>query len=730
MVRAVKWLVLILPLFIAFSVPAKAGLSSGTYGYSGSGQGKTLCGGLVNGKLQKPCGSTTAIFAADAVGKCPSGTFFDLTKWSCWSCPKGYVRAGTEKHGSSADEVAAAALRALVPVDAPRACLKRNPARKAAYHTASLQGRVCPKGSFFDPTRGGECWSCPTGYTRSVAPVEWADACVLAAKTTYSKVSRHARATGVFRTDCPKGQFWDAKDGYCYSCPSGFGRTAAAVDQWNACSKTAAAKTSHATLTGKAVCKPGEFADIRNGGECWTCPTNYDRTVFPVNGKQACQIGGGWDFAAATESTALTCAAGQIFDLINARNPKVQALYKAQFKKAPPKTLGAKGGGTCWTCPAGYRRTIYAVWGNRACESNGIAWQSPTYQQPGLFGLKGADKVVLDLVAQRKLIDDFAVSLASELKKTPVQAKRAVWDEIRKNPAGSAVLKLAVFSRLQAAASNPGAATAAERTLLASFSNAVVTYRAFLADQALQAYEAWNAADVKKNQVYNTVLVAGVGVTAVATSFGASAALYAMGAEAIKNELWPLPDFTDITLRSVIQDEVKGQAIEFVYTKALLSPQVLRKFFPDDAAVKVARKALTEATEVYEKKLTKFILQKLSKKIAEKAAEKGATVTAEAVAEAFGAAGPQILVELAIDTAVSYVEMQIERANAIPRLKANLAEAKRPFEVGRLLQTVKGANEVDAQWTAVLGSEMGPNAGTKTAVAKYAATALAALPAK
>jgi len=234
----------------------------------------------------------------------------------------------------------------------------------------------------------------------------------------------------------------------------------------------------------------------------------------------------------------------------------------------------------------------------------------------------------------------------------------------------------------------------------------------------------------EKNEVYKGVMVAGVTTASLATGFGASAGLYAMGAEALKNELWPLPDFTDITLRSVIEDEIKGQAIGFIYTKALLSPKVLGKFFPSDAAAKVAKKALTEATEQYEKKLTQFILQKLSKKIAQEATEAGAKVTAKMVAKAFAAAGPQILVEVAIDTVVAYIEMQIERANAEPRLKANVAEAQRPFEVARLLATVKGATEVNSQWSALMGGEVAPNAKELAAITSAASAVLASLPAK
>ena len=720
-------IVLFAMLSIGATSAAAQQLSAGAYGYSG--KGKTTCGGLVNGKLEKSCGATKAVFEADAVGECPKGSFFDVGKWSCWTCPKGFVRAGTEKYDSRNPlEVAKATLRALVPVDGPRACVKENPSRKGKPARATYQGKVCPKGSFFDPTRDGECWSCPSGYKRSVAPVEWADACVKAAKENFKKINRYGRATGLLGTDCPSGKFWDAVDGHCYSCPSGYSRTGNSVKSSKACMRVTKAQQSKATLKGKAVCKPGEILDIRNDGECWTCPTNYDRTVSPINGKNACEIGGGWDFARATESSPLTCQSGQVFDLVNAKHKKVQALIKAQFKAAKkkvPANLGKKGGGTCWSCPTGYRRTVFAVWDKGACESNGISWKAPTYNQPGLFGLKGAADVVRELIAERKLIEEFADGLAPALKKSKEQTRRDVWEEISTNPSESAVLKLAVFSRLQAAATNSAKATAAERTLLSSFEDAVVHYQTFLAEQALQAYQAWDAADKKKNEVYSTVMVAGVGVASVATGFGASAGLYAMGAEALRNELWPLPDFTDITLRSVIEDQVKGQAVGLVYTKALLSKPVLRKLFPSDAAAKVAKKALTEATEAYEKKLGQFIMQKLSKKVAQKAAAKGAGVTAKAVAKAFASAGPQILAEVAIDTVIAYLEMQIERANAEPRLKANVAEAKRSFKVKRLLATVKGSNEVSSQWAAAMGGAVTPAKADKVAIQKAAGVVLA-----
>ncbi|WP_370292635.1 tectonin domain-containing protein [Thalassolituus sp.] len=670
------------------SVIYASGLSAGDYGAAGTA-GHTECGGLKSdGSLQPPCSVKEAIFEGDAVGECPAGSFFDVGLWSCWSCPQGYDRSAAA-------------------VDSDRACAKPNPSRRGQFVRATLQGGICPDGSFFDPTRGGECWSCPSGFNRSAAPVEWADACVKPAEEKFKRISRHGRATGLLGTDCPSGQFWDPKDGHCYSCPGGYNRTGYAVDHARACSQVVQAQQSKATLTGQAKCQVGEIFDIRNGGECWTCPQSADRTVYPINGAKACEIGGGFDFARATQTSALTCPVGQMFDFVNARDTRVRNQVKKKYNGSFPAQVGKSGGGSCWSCPVGYRRTVLAVWDRAACESNGISWKAPEYQQPGLFGLDGAETVVLELISNRTTIETIAADVASSVKMTEEESIDAAWQEIHDAPHTSAILALAVMSRLEVAAMRPQEASEADKKLLKSFAEAVVHFRTFLAEQSLQAYQAWDKADRKKNEVYSTVMVAGVTVAAAATTFGTTAALAGMGVEAVRNELWPLPDFTDITLESVLMDQVKGEAVGFVYGKVLLSKPVLNKLFPETAA-KTIRKTLTKGAEKAEQAVARYALQTLSKKAAEKAAAKGATLTSKMVMSAVAKAGPQIIVDLAIETVIAWVEMQIERANAEPTLNALLAEARRPFDVPRLLATGEGSQEVEGQWSTVLGAETLP----------------------
>lgn len=674
--------------------------SQGTYGALAK-MGKTDCGGLdAQGRLQKPCAKTEAHFEADALGKCPEGSFFDIGRWSCWSCPKDFHRSAW-------------------PVDSARACQRPHPGQQVSFTKATLGGTACPAGSFADPARGGECWSCPAGFVRNITPVRTSTACVQVAREGFAAATKHGPATGPMNMSCPAGQFWGAKDNSCYSCPADFHRTLQPLDSAQACGQQVVLKVSEATLVGVAACKTGEFVDfdlrltstpdaLKAGGNCWSCPEAANRTVFPVDSDRACQLGA-HDFAPATQIAPLTCAPGQAFDLVNAKHPKVQDLVKAKYSPSPvPADLGKGGAGTCWSCKPGFRRTVFPVWDDKACESVGIDWQMPGYVQPGLFGLKGAEQVVRELITSRTLVEDIAGDMAPLLKVSKDQAIRQAWEEIRDTPKESGPLMVAVFSRLLAVADNPSSGTAAERQLLASFAEAAVVYHTFLADQSLQAYIAWNAADKKKNEAYNAVMIAGVTVAAAVTSFGANVALYELGVEALKNKLWPVPDFTDITLRGIIEDQIAGYAQDFVYTKVVLSNTVLKKAFPkaaDSVAAKAMRKEFLGSTDKFYSTLGKYIYQKVSKKAAAKAATK---VTTKVVLSALESAGPQIMLELAIDTAIAWVQMQIERQNAVPRLEALVADAKRPYEVARLLATTKGQAEVEGMWGTLMGGNTAP----------------------
>lgn len=145
----------------------------------------------------------------------------------------------------------------------------------------------CPDGAFFDPIDGGSCWRCPSGYRRTVFHVKSADACERPAQEDFSGATRHGRGTGVVRTDCPRGQFWDP-NGYCWTCPSGHKRTAHPVTSANACAAPARAARANAQPAGSLACQTGSFFDMIDGGTCWRCPQGYSRTLSHVKAGDAC----------------------------------------------------------------------------------------------------------------------------------------------------------------------------------------------------------------------------------------------------------------------------------------------------------------------------------------------------------------------------------------------------------------------------------------------------------
>lgn len=104
----------------------------------------------------------------------------------------------------------------------------------------------------------------------------------------YKKASRHGHGTGLLKTDCPKGQFYDIGKKYCYSCPKHYGRTASSVSSSKACSRRISASNHKASYNSKALCPKGSFFDLTRGGSCWSCPSNFDRSLSAVTAPNAC----------------------------------------------------------------------------------------------------------------------------------------------------------------------------------------------------------------------------------------------------------------------------------------------------------------------------------------------------------------------------------------------------------------------------------------------------------
>jgi len=151
--------------------------------------------------------------------------------------------------------------------------------------------RQCPEGSSFEGVDGGTCWSCPPGYRRTAARVNEAAACVRAGTTEYSKATNHGNGSGKGGRECDPGQFWDAYNkGTCWSCPDGFNRARSEdFTSERACERVTPEERSSAGMIAAAKC-PDESSFDPEEGSCWSCPPNYIRTIYPVNSDQACEL--------------------------------------------------------------------------------------------------------------------------------------------------------------------------------------------------------------------------------------------------------------------------------------------------------------------------------------------------------------------------------------------------------------------------------------------------------
>ena len=101
------------------------------------------------------------------------------------------------------------------------------------------------------------------------------------------------------------------------------------------------AKADFAKATKSSVrpfCPSGSFFDLRNGGECWSCPAGTNRTIFPVTNNNACKKPGWSSWS--------------------------KAAFRGKAKTPQPKDAfyDPRQGGEWWKCPGNRpRRTLYAV---------------------------------------------------------------------------------------------------------------------------------------------------------------------------------------------------------------------------------------------------------------------------------------------------------------------------------------------------------------------------------
>lgn len=630
-------------------------------------KGTTVCGGVG----QPICTNLQAVFMGQAGGTCPEGSAFDTYTFSCLACPAGYERAAKGLVAGVTAAAAVAGMGIFTSVTAPlaagfssmiahkmdegeRACRKRDPSAQGDVSPATFRGELCPAGTFFhlNPS-GNQCWSCPAGFERTVAGINTDNAC--------------AQGTGPNR------------------------------------------KVARATLQREAKCGPDEFYDMKipgtqrisAGGGCYTCPPTYRRTVNPVDGPRACQVPEGWAYAPIQKVDQPFCPAGQVFSPVMVKNAEVQKAIQFrnnQLKEAglPPVTTDNRTVGTCWQCPPSYAPAAaiggVASFGPTVCESTGIVWDNPPYRHAGLFGINGAPEVAAALIKDGQLIDSLADGLVPSVWKTSADARRWVWTRIANGKRmDSPVLALAMFVRMTQAAANPAQASEAEKLMLAHFSQLVRDYKVYLAQDALDAYDAWKTA----------------------TDAGRGSALARArnsGLQTLFNYGTVPPDFEAITMSSIMENligsatgEVQGEAIDHMLVRTVMSPRVMERVLPYRFALK--SNAMQQAVE-------KFVAKGMAKGMAQSAAK--------AELMAFASAGPQIIIGIAAEVVQASIEQVVEIATARTKLANKVQVARNtPFDVARLMGTPAGATEVENMWNMILSGYTVPgNAATLAAMAR------------
>ena len=546
---------------------------------------------------------------------------------------------------------------------------------------------TCPANSFADigeATYG--CWQCPSGFARGTAAVNTDEACFKFAGdkpifSDYTSAKRLASSTA-----CPAGSFFDPRNkGECWKCPAGFGRTLNPVNDSKSCSranidisKAQIIEYRAASFVSAACGEKGGFWDPISGGSCWQCPAGYERTIFPaVTTNKACgrRV---VDLKPATKVAGFGCKVhgmDAFWDPIN--------------------------GGSCWICPKGAQRTTAAVNSPQACQPEAFKWQAADFFNPGLFGFDGGAEVALNLIRQRRAIEQAAVSQGAKIGLSAGDAKRQAWEDIKTDPTQNLPLVTAVLDHILDLAIEgrvpPGSP---EARLIAAFEKYIQNRRIFAAQEALNAYDNWAKAqemiltDRRKN----------------AGAFGGAPAMLGLFSDQT-----PMPP--DITLR------VAGA----ILTGAATTPSVLAGFAAntvttgssgDTPAMRLAGKIFVNRTKVntIELELVDDVaddVAKAAKALAKtgKAGLKFSLSNLKLGSALIASAGPQIVIQVATMVLQAELDKNLAKADARPKLERLLIQARSDStDLKRLSQNKDKAGEIHTFWAMAVSGDIGPNA--------------------
>lgn len=408
----------------------------------------------------------------------------------------------------------------------------RRPGKNAGYTTC---GGITPNGKVQEACssraatfKGRLNKSCPKGSTRN-------------------------KATNACWQNCPKG-YEHKKDGNVVKCrrTDKFAYSPAKLSN----PRTVSACSSGATLIkGKCNLCPRNYKIVTSTGRSdknrcervlskWidlkgnNCPANYKKKKS--GGKMKCRRTAKIGYKRANLSpprTVIPCSSGATLFKgkcnLCPRNYKIVASTgrsdKNRCERALPVWLNSKktkttdckkgefwdkaSGGSCWSCPAQYTRDKFysgslkkrPPTNNKACSSIGIVWKSPLYADPGVFGLKGANDVAIDILKNNiSGIDEMIKRMATFIRNSEggtVSKTFAAdqWRIIRDNPQDSPALNGAMYYRMLFAALDSGASRA-DKELVRSFENYIQDRRTAMAQDILNMYDAWKySIDTKRD---------------------------------------------------------------------------------------------------------------------------------------------------------------------------------------------------------------------------------------
>lgn len=469
-----------------------------------------------------------------------------------------------------------------------------------------------------------------------------------------------------------------------------------------------------ARLVGKAVCQPEEIFDIRNGGECWTCPKTWDRTIYPIHGTQACEEGAGYRYAKAqyVKPGPSSCPAGQFLDVVGVSQAEIHS-YANEARRAGDEArfsrivrLQPVQTGTCWSCPPGTTRGHEHVKSAQACLSNMIDWVTNPYPEPGLFGLAGAEQVLLDMVTTNPgfvsaVVRQEAIraSAADPKRRSVDDHTQEAWTRLGKEPNRSSAAAAIVLPRLLAAIADPQKASAAERDLVKSFSEYIKKRRTYIAQDALNAYYAWKKADAywKGQQKTNLIMLFDYGT--------------------------PPPDFTALATVGALSKGAAGMAVGEIFDSlpvigdalgiaiGAIGSEFNNKADPVGIVVFGSRTAL--------ELLIGKAIEALLTKMATTAVTTGMGTVGSAmqgVVQATGAvlstAGPGLVIGISAIIFSVALDQVIAINEAEGKLKAALAQAGLEPQLQRMVVSDSGIAEVMTYWSMATSNEATrPSAG-------------------